>query len=228
MPLIPFAILSPSPHLSLGPFAICSLLTSQALLSITKCNLNEDANPDLPNCDEDKRYLQATVVLTFIVGAIEILLSILSAGEAVARVLSAPVTKAYCSACAFYIATSQIKNFLEVTIRSTNSPLALFGAWGDMIVNIEDSNLYSLTFGVVAIVIMLAVKYVRPRFPIELIVVVLGILLCWGLEFEDDMDIVGKFDGLPNFAIPKLDRYISDLLPHSVVVMLITYVEKKG
>ena len=99
MPLIPYALLAPSPHLSLGPFAICSLLTSQALLTVTDCNVNPDESPSLPNCDEDTKYLHAVTVLTFLVGTIELVLSFLSAGEAVARILSVPVTKAYCSAC---------------------------------------------------------------------------------------------------------------------------------
>ena len=99
MPLIPYALLAPSPHLSLGPFAICSLLTSQALLTVTDCNLTPGDDEYLPDCDEDTKYLHAATVLTFLVGGTELFLSLLSAGEAVARVLSVPVTKAYCSAC---------------------------------------------------------------------------------------------------------------------------------
>ena len=99
MPLIPYALLAPSPHLSLGPFAICSLLTSQALLTVTDCNLTPGDSEYLPDCDEDTKYLHAATVLSFLVGATELFLSLLSAGEAVARVLSVPVTKAYCSAC---------------------------------------------------------------------------------------------------------------------------------
>jgi len=192
---------------------------------VTECNVNPgDDMSSVPDCDKDSKYLHAATVLTFLVGSSEIVLSIISAGEAVARLLSVPVTKAYCSACAFYIATSQIKNFLEVSIRTTNSPLSLFGAWGDMIDNIKDSNMYSLSFGLVSIAIMLVSKYFSPRFPIELVVVILGIMLCWGLHYEDEMSVVGEFYGLPDFAIPKIDVFAAELFPHSIVVTLITYI----
>ena len=90
--------------------------------------------------------------------------------------------------------------------------------------HIEDSNLHSLIFGLVSIVIMLVCKHFSPRFPIELVVVILGITLCWGLHYDDDMSVVGKFNGLPKFAVPKIQVFAADLFPHSIIVTLITYI----
>lgn len=224
MPLIPFALLSPTPHISIGPFAICSLLTSQALLNVADCDVTPTTSPDRPNCEDDTHYLQAATVLTFLVAVTQLFLSVLGVGEFVSCVLSVPVTKAYCSACAFYIATSQIKNFLEINVRSTNKTLALFGAWRDLVVNAEHSNMYSLVFGSVAVVVMLVSKKISPLFPIELFVVVSGILFCYGLGYQHNMSIVGKFSGLPDFAIPEIGKYGLELFPHSLLVTLITYI----
>lgn len=224
MPLIPFALLSPTPHISIGPFAICSLLSSQALLSAVDCDVTANKNPYPPNCEDDPDYLHAAIVLTFLVAGTQLFLSLIGAGEAISRVLSSPVTKAYCSACAFYIATSQIKNFLEISVRSTNSPLALFGAWYDTISRLHGANLYALTFGVSAVVIMLAAKYVRPKFPCELVVVIAGILFCYGLKYEDKLNIVGEFSGMPEFELPNIGKYGAELFGHSLLVTILTYI----
>lgn len=84
--------------------------------------------------------------------------------------------------------------------------------------------MHSLAFGLVSIVIMLVCKYFSPRFPIELVVVILGITLCWGLHYDDDMEVVGKFDGLPTFEVPKIQDFAAELFPHSIIVTLITYI----
>ena len=83
--------------------------------------------------------------------------------------------------------------------------------------------MHSLAFGLVSIVIMLVSKYFSPRFPIELVVVILGITLCWGLHYDDDMEVVGEFDGLPTFEVPKIQDFAEELFPHSIIVTLITY-----
>ena len=84
--------------------------------------------------------------------------------------------------------------------------------------------MHSLAFGLVSIVIMLVSKYFSPRFPIELVVVILGITLCWGLHYDDDMEVVGEFDGLPTFEVPKIQDFAAELFPHSIIVTLITYI----
>eukprot|EP00939_MAST-03C_sp_MAST-3C-sp1_P000070 g70.t1 len=224
MPLIPFALLSPTPHLSIGPFAICSLLTSQALQKVVDCKLSPNNDPLPLNCDEDPDYLHACVVLTFFIAVTEIFLSILGIGEGVSRMLSSPVTKAYCSGCAFYIATSQIKNFLEISVRSTNGPLALFGAWYDTASRLHGANVHALMFGISAVLVMLASKYVSPKFPCELVVVIAGILLTWGLHYEDKMHVVGDFSGMPEFEFPDLKKYGGELFGHSLIVTILTYI----
>lgn len=165
------------------------------------------------------------MVLAMLVGLVEVTLAVVGLGEAISRILSAPVTKGYCSACAFYIATSQIKNLLEITVRSTHSPLNLFGAWYDMFDRIDKTNKYSVIFGFAAMAIMLSSKFLIPRAPCELAVVVLAILLTWGLDLTDKMKIVGHIDdGLPGFHFPKLDKWGVDLFGRAILIAILTYI----
>ena len=209
VPLVFYVFLGTSRSLALGPVAIDSLVVSIGLgalaLSVTE-------------------YISMAIFLAFFAGGIQLLLGLLRMGFLV-NFLSKPVISAFISGAAVIIIFGQLKHLLGIEVPNTNRFFKLLGM---IYQEISNTNLYDLGIGVFGILlIVLAGKWNR-KFPVALVVVVLGILAVYFLKLESkSVEIVGNVpSGLPDFQIPTLQwDAFAELWPIALTLALLGYLE---
>ncbi len=221
VPMAVYALFGSSRHMSVGPVAMAALLVASGVAPL--------ANGD------PERYVTIAVLLSALVGAIQLLLGLLRAGFLV-NLLSHPVLAGFTSAAAIMIAASQLGGLTGLAIGEghVHEQLARLGAgW-------RDTHLLTLGIGVAAIVAGVGVRRLYPRLPVPMLIVVAGTLASWLLGFgERGVQIVGTVpSGLPRPAIPGLDlpglgglgasltaSDVAALMPAAVAIALVGFME---
>ncbi|NNE78114.1 MAG: STAS domain-containing protein, partial [Pricia sp.] len=131
----------------------------------------------------------------------------------------------FTSAAAIIIGLSQLKHLLGTSIESSNQIHILLK---NALSNITDTNIITLSIGVVAIVFIMTIKKLSTRIPAALVVVVLGVLIIYSFGLNDfGVKIVGEVpSGLPSLQVPTFEySRISELLPIALTLALIAFME---
>ena len=210
VPLLVYPFLGTSKQLSVGPVALVSILVLSGLGTLAK--------PMSPE------YINLAILTAFIAGVIQMLLSVFKMGFLV-KFLSEPVLKGFTSGAAIIIGFSQVKSILGLEIPRSAS---LLGTIENVVWHIKETNLYTLSIGVFALVFLLVMKKVWRAFPSALVLVVLGTLVVHWFELANKgVSVVGFVPaGLPSFEIPKWT--IADLkmvMPTAIIICLMSFIE---
>lgn len=243
MPLVFYSIFSSSTFLAVGPTAIMSLLTQEALHGI-------DTHHD------EELLINLVIILTFMVGIITTLLGIFRLGI-VSNFLSHSVLSGFTSAAAIIIALSQLKHLLGFDIPRSPFPLyALIYALG----HITETKPAAVSIGLISIVILLMFKYSKRYTnkylsnidkkdiiisnlklyslkifilicnlaPLFVVLAATGIssMLYLNYNYTTEMlPIVGNVtEGYPTPRVPQLSKYseyVSQLLPSAFILSII-------
>jgi sulfate permease, SulP family len=206
--LVAYALLGTSSHLSYGPVAIIGLLTATGVGPLA------DGDP--------VRFVALAGTLAVMVGVLHLLLGVLRFG-AVVELIAHPVIVGFTAAAGIVIALTQAKDLLGVEVERSERALEAAAAVSAVV---GETHLPTLALGVLAIVLLLFGRRYAPRFPMALLVVVLGIVASLGLELPG-VRIVGDIpSGLPRPTLPGLDPAdLAALLPTAFVVALLSFAE---
>ncbi len=213
IPLLLFALLGTSRHLSIGPVAISSLLILAGVSQI--------AEPF------SEKYIQLVLLTGLLVGIFQALMGVLKMGFLV-NFLSHPVVAGFTSAAAIIITINQLKDFLGIPLPQTDY---LYEKVLYFIKNIHKTHLLTLAIGSGSIFLLIFLKRINPRIPGALIVVLLGTLLAWGFSWDQrGLDIIkGVEGGWPDFILPDFTmENFRLLLPTVLTVSIIGVVESIG
>ncbi|MCB9235057.1 MAG: solute carrier family 26 protein [Bacteroidia bacterium] len=210
IPLIIFAIFGTSRQLSVGPFAMVSLLVAAGVSTLA--------------APESAEYLQLAILLAFMVGVMQFALGAFRLGFLV-NFLSRPVISGFTSAAALIIAFSQLKHLLGVEIPRSQNVLEI----GLKAIE-QAGQLHWLTLGtgLAGIAFLLGLKKIKKSLPAALFIVILGIAAVWLFKLESTgIKIVGKVpDGLPHFETPALQwASIKALFPIALAISLIGFMQ---
>lgn len=130
-PIIAYAIFGTSRSLAVGPVAVISLMTLAAASDV--------APPGSP------AFIEATLILAFLSGAILLLMGVLRLGF-LANLLSHPVVSGFITASGIIIATSQLKSILGIEAHGETMPELLTS----LASNLGEVNAPTLFIGVIA------------------------------------------------------------------------------
>jgi SulP family sulfate permease len=166
LPVIVGALWGSSLQLSTGPVAMISLLTVSVLTPLAAVG--------------SEHYIVLAIALTFLVGCIQFGLGVLRLGLII-NFLSHPVVSAFTTAAAIIIGLSQLNKMLGVPIGRSNS--LLVDVWG-VLLQIADTHLPTLAFGVVTMALIWLMRTYAPKLPGVLIAVVAATALSWATEYE--------------------------------------------
>lgn len=210
VPQLVYALLGTSRQLAVGPVAMDSLLVATGVGAL---GLVDPAD-----------HIQAVLLLTLLIGGIQLLLGLLRMGFFV-NFLSKPVIGGFSSAAALLIALGQLHHILG-TDSVTAGRLHLL--LGNIFEGLQQLHPLSLGIGIGALVLMVLLGRIKKGLPIPLIMVVLGILAVsfFGLEAKG-VHIVGHVpQGLPQFGLPLMDwDSLGQLLPIALTVALFGFME---
>ena len=210
VPMLIYALLASTPHVTVGPTALASLLCLNGLTGV--------AEPFTPE------YLGYAVLLAGLTGVLQILFGVFRLGGIVS-LLSRPVLSGFVSAAAVLIIFSQLDTLLGVpTDRSSYFHETVLR----LCRNLFAFHWPTAILGVGSLVLLLAAKrWLPPKFPTMLVLIAGATLLVawlgknWGIATLEDIP-----SGLPAFTPPSLElTSIKQLLPVAVVLALISFIE---
>lgn len=210
VPLVVYGLFSTTPHVSVGPTALASLLCLNGLSGVV--------DVDSPH------YLTYALTLAGLTGVIQLLFGALRLGGIV-NLLSRPVLSGFVSAAAVLIMVSQLDALLGVEVeRAAGLHWSLWYLAGA----VADLHAPSLLLGVGSLLALIAGKrYLPRRVPLMLLLIVLTTVLIavggnrWGVAIVGDIPA-----GLPGVFMPSANLdVITELLPVAGVLALISFVE---
>lgn len=210
VPLVIYTLLASTPHVSVGPTALASLLCLNGLTAF--------AEPGTGT------YLIYAVTLAGLTGLIQLSFGLLRLGGLIS-LLSRPVLSGFVSAAAVLIVASQIKTLLGIDLPSTahfhQTLMALFTHLGQW-------QLPTTVMGLGSLVVLMAGRRWLPRVPVLLILIVVTTVLVYAFRLDRaGIVVVASIPGgLPQFALPLTEvSTLLTLLPTALVLALISFVE---
>ncbi len=208
VPLVVYALLGTSRHLSVGTVALDMLLVYGALSTLAE-----------PGSAE---YIQLALLLTALVGLVQLAMGVLRLGFLV-NFLSRPVIAGFTSAASIIIGLSQLKNLLGIHIASAPRVHELF--W-NVLQAIDQIHWPTFLIGASGILLLYGIKRWKPLLPGPLIAVVLAALAVWKFKlYTYGVAIVGEIPrGLPEFGLPPFSvERAGQLLPSAVALALVQF-----
>ncbi|HIA36772.1 MAG TPA: solute carrier 26 family protein [Flavobacteriales bacterium] len=209
IPLIIYALLGSSRHVSVGPVALVSLLAASGISAMANIGTNE--------------FIMLAILLALIVGLIQILLGVLKLGFLV-NFLSHPVMAGFTTAAAIIIAFSQLKHILGLDVSRGKVHEIIHNVY----LNAADINGITLLIGATTILLILAIRRFNKQIPSPLIVVFLGAgaVSVFGLH-DLGVEIIRDVpSGFPSFEIPALTfSRFQQLLPIAFTIALVSFME---
>ena len=210
LPGVIAALFGSSKQLATGPVAVVSLLTASALIPFATAG--SDA------------FIALAILLTFLVGAFQLLLGLLRL-EALVSFLSHPVVVGFTNAAALIIVFSQLSIIFGFPM--AHGDYSILGIW-NAILKINHLHLPTFIFAVSAFIILFLLKKYQPTLPSVLIAVSATILASWLLDFQGmGGQVVGKIPaGLPPFTLPTLNlTAMGQLFVSAVVIAVVGFME---
>lgn len=208
--LVVYALSGTSSHLSYGPVAIVSLLSASAVGPLA--------------AGDPLRFAALSGLLALLVAVLHVALGLLRAG-AVVDLISHPVIVGFTAAAGLVIGLTQARDLLGVDApRSERAYEAVAG----VVRVIGTTHVPTLVLGAAAVVALLVLRRLAPRYPGVLTVVAIGIVVSVTVGLEDlGVRVVGDIpSGLPRPALPAVAVVdAARLLPAAVVLALVSFAE---
>ena len=213
VPMTVYAFLGTCRELSVGPAALISLMTAQAVMMVS---------PAATQGSEE--WLTIAILLAFMVGAVQVALGLARLGVLV-NFISRPVVNGFMSAAALIIAASQLSLAMGVSIPHGN----FFAVMGHAIEAAPNAHPLTVVLSVACIGALIAMKRFAPKWPAAFLLVAVSTLIsvAFGLS-EHGVTIVGEVQAdLPRPKLPTLPDFevVRALVPHAVAIALVGFME---
>lgn len=184
------ALFGSSRQLATGPVAMASLITAATLVPL--------AAPG------SSTYIGYAIVLALMVGMMRIAMGVLRLGTLI-NFLSHPVVLGFANAAALIIASSQLHNIFGVTV--ARGEYHYQTVWRIVIAMVENIHWPTFSMALLAMGIMIGLRFALPKSPYVLIAAVVTSLIAWVGGYTGD--IVGAIPaGLPAFSAPRIETVL--------------------
>ena len=210
LPTLIGALFGSSALLSTGPVALTSLLTAASVAQV--------ATPG------SATYFASVTLLALLSGVMQVALGLARAGVLLS-LLSHPVLVGFINAAALVIILSQLPALTGISLAPTGSLLVDAAR---LFTHLDALHPTSTLLGALAMVMLLALKRLSPRFPGVLIMVVALTVLSRAIDFgAGGGQIVGTIPtGLPGLSMPSMDWTAAvALMPAAGVIALVSFTE---
>uniref|UniRef100_A0A7N6FLK2 STAS domain-containing protein n=1 Tax=Anabas testudineus TaxID=64144 RepID=A0A7N6FLK2_ANATE len=206
-PVLLYTFFGTSRHVSIGTFAVISLMIGSvavreapdSMFYVLPAN-GSNASAFVDEEARDARRVQVAVVLTSLVGIIQVLLGVLRFGF-VAIYLTEPLVRGFTTAASMHVVISQLKYLLGVKTQRFGGPLSAVYSVKAVLSGITNTNVVTFILGLVCLVFLFVIKDLNERFkkklpvpiPGEIIVVIVSTGVSYGMSLSADykVDVVG-------------------------------------
>jgi SulP family sulfate permease len=208
IPLLIYPLLGTSKNLSIGPVAIDMLIVAAGVSLLAE-----------PNTD---RYITLTILLTMMAGGMQLLMGSMRLGS-VLNIFSRPVIAGFTLAAPIIIAFSQLNNLLGIDLSQTQYIFVLIE---ELTWEFDQIHWQTFTWGITAIAIIAIFRYLKPIFPISVVILSISILLSWMVGANQlGIQLVGDIPtGLPALSLPDINfNNMRELLPTALTLALVQF-----
>lgn len=215
-----YAVFGTSRHISVGTFAVVSLMTAKVVATYSTVvpaviNGTDALLPPVDPTEPIYTPIQVATAVSFVAGCFHIVMSLIRLGT-LSALLSEPLVSGFTTAAAIHVLVSQLKDLLGVSIPRYKGAFKNIFSMRDIIEQVPNSNLSAVYTSTIVILFMIFMnEYMKPwaskkcKFPIpaELLVVVGGTAASYfiGLGPNFGVTLVGVIPvGLPAPEMPPL------------------------
>ncbi|PIC28303.1 hypothetical protein B9Z55_020268 [Caenorhabditis nigoni] len=223
-------------HISIGVFAVASMMVGAARLRLApdlplSASNASSVNPADYPLGEPIDPLIFTSALTLLVGVVQVIMGVLRLGF-LTTYLSDTLVSGFTTGAAVHVFTSQLNKVLGVKLPRHEGIGMIVRMYRDMILSLGSVNFVALGISIFGILFLdLGRTFINPMVkkfspippPLELILVILGVIISQIFNLHDSYDIKTVYNiprGFPSPSIPRLDflpALISDAVPIAVV-----------
>jgi high affinity sulfate transporter 1 len=208
LPLVAYAAVGSSRQLIVGPDAATCTMVSATLMGMAAGNA--------------ARYLDLSITLSFVVGALCVIAGSLRLGS-LANLLSRPILVGFLNGIALTIISSQLGKLFGISVRMDTG---FFLRVGDFASKLGATNFPTLVIGIVTLLLILLFGKMVPRVPGALVGVIVGMAMMKVLHF--DVYPISRVGNVPSgLPVPHFPRtFLADalqLLPDAGSIFLICF-----
>ncbi|KAL6070889.1 Solute carrier 26 family protein [Balamuthia mandrillaris] len=215
LPPLIYLFFGSSPQLVVGPTAVLSLMVGSAAASF-------DAAPGT------EKYLHTILIVTFMVGVMELVLGLLKIGF-LADFLSHPLITGFTGAAGILIAGGQVHTILGVSSKKTDELQQIIS---ELLQHIDEIQWWSVLMGALAILFLFALKAIKwtKHLPGPFLLLVFTTFITWSFDLNKyGIAIVGDVpQGMPNVTAASLHingEVLKNLFFPSVVIAIVAFIE---
>ncbi|XP_035788461.1 prestin-like [Anopheles albimanus] len=233
-----YAVFGTSRHISMGTFAVTSLMTAKIVATYatpipTLASNGTDVVPDIVPADVFYTPIQVATAVSFVAGVFYFMMSVARLGM-LSSLLSEPLVSGFTTAAAVHVMVTQVKDLLGIQIPRYKGAFKVILSLSAIVSESPNSNLTAVYTSIVVILFMVCMnEMLKPwlskkcRFPLpaELIAVVGGTVVSYliGLGPNYDVGLVGTIPtGLPAPEFPPL-ALIKAVAVDSIAVTIVGY-----
>lgn len=236
-PTLIYFLFGTSRHISMGTFAVISLMTSKIVGTYSDPNYGMPAVNTTSPVAEVEVYMytpfQVAMAVTMMTGFFQLLMCFLRLG-ALSSLLSESLVNGFTTAAAIHVMVSQLKDLLGVAIPRHKGAFKIILSLRDICLNLSAANLNAVYVSIAGLVFMVAMnEFLKPwaskrcKFPIpsELIAVVGFTLFSYFMNLGGDYGVkeVGVIPtGLPTPQMPPL-ALLRLVAVDSIAVTIVSY-----
>uniref|UniRef100_F6RWI8 SLC26A/SulP transporter domain-containing protein n=1 Tax=Ciona intestinalis TaxID=7719 RepID=F6RWI8_CIOIN len=246
-PVLIYAIFGTSRHISIGTFAVISLMVGAVIdkkVPQPICNNVINTVTSLPTtvsdvitvdvtADYDRRKIEVAVAISLAVGLIHVGMYIFRLGI-ITLYLSSHLVSGFTCGAAFHVMTSQIPKLFGLNIPRKSGILAIIYTYIDVFKNIATTNVATLILSAICIIFLVIGKEINQRFkkrlpfpfPWEILVVIFSTIASYFgfLNLNYGVTVVGNIPRGIQMTVPQgsdLASVIGDAIPIAVVIFAI-------
>ncbi|XP_040116714.1 prestin isoform X2 [Oryx dammah] len=201
-PVIMYCFFGTSRHVSIGPFAVISLMIGGVAVRLVPDDIVIPGGVNATNGTEARDALRVKVAMsvTLLSGIIQFCLGVCRFGF-VAIYLTEPLVRGFTTAAAVHVFTSMLKYLFGVKTKRYSGIFSVVYSTVAVLQNVKNLNVYSLGVGLMVFGLLLGGKEFNERFkeklpapiPLEFFAVVMGTGISAGFNLHEsyNVDVVG-------------------------------------
>ncbi|KAK9497120.1 hypothetical protein O3M35_004496 [Rhynocoris fuscipes] len=232
-PVIIYAFLGTSRHVSMGSFAVICLMAGNVVMKYSDpIGFAENIN----NNSSVTSYspMEVATAVTFLVGIYQVLMYIFRLGI-ICTLLSETLVSGFTAGAAIHVFSSQIKDILGLKLTPHNGPFKLIYVYIEIFTKLQTINVAATIISAITIIVLVTNnEVIKPivekktiiPIPIELLVVLAGTLISNYCNISElyNLKTVGDIAvGLPEAVVPKFDL-MPTIAMESFVIAIIAYI----
>ncbi|XP_053325602.1 solute carrier family 26 member 6-like [Spea bombifrons] len=233
-PVFIYFLLGTSRHISVGTFAVVCVMIGSVTESLASNEMFMDGHngTTVDTVARDHLRVELATALAFLVGLFQIALGLIQFGFVVTY-LSDPLISGYTTASAVHVLVSQLKYLFGIRMSQKTQPFSLIHTIVNLFSKITQTNIGTLITSIIAIVVLLVMKYINERLadrilipvPIELIMLIVSTGISYGVGLQDRFGIENVGDIPVGLKVPILPNftYFGELVGNAFAIAVVGY-----